>query len=177
MMIENTWENDKRSLKKHFRDISEKYGSVKGMCLDRYLSLRSAFNPSIQEILDICGLLRQVFTSFVSGVQLLVIDEFVMAYQPRKKVKIAAEIQGEPISVVFIPRKPHPNGLEIFLATTPVDHPSSTQEHLPFILDIIPHLKYGDNAPTDIVRSFMKNWIADTKPEILADLVLNLLIF
>jgi hypothetical protein len=50
-----------------------------------------------------------------------------------------------------------------------VDHPSSTQEHLPFILDIIPHLKYGDNAPTDVVRSFMKNWIADTKPEILAD--------
>jgi hypothetical protein len=43
-----------------------------------------------------------------------------MAYQPRKKVKIAAEIQGEPISVVFIPRKPHPNGLEIFLVTTPV---------------------------------------------------------
>jgi hypothetical protein len=31
MMIENTWENDKRNLKKHFRDISEKYGSVQGM--------------------------------------------------------------------------------------------------------------------------------------------------
>jgi hypothetical protein len=99
-----------------------------------------------------------------------VIDEFVMAYQPRKEVK-AAEVQGQPIPVVFIPRKPHPNGLEIFLATTPADHPSSTQEHLPFTLDIIPHLKYGDNAPTDVFRSFMKNWIADTKPEILADSV------
>jgi hypothetical protein len=29
MMIENTWGNDKRNLKKHFRDISEKYGSSK----------------------------------------------------------------------------------------------------------------------------------------------------
>jgi hypothetical protein len=99
-MIENTWGNDKRNLKKHFRDISEKYGSVKGMCLDRYLSLRSAFNPSIQEILDICDLLRQAFISFVSGVHLVVIDEFVMAYQPRKEVK-AAEVQGEPIPVVI----------------------------------------------------------------------------
>jgi hypothetical protein len=110
MMIENTWGNNKRNLKKHFRDISEKYGSVTEMCLDRYLSLRSAFNPSIQEILDICGLLRQAFIGFVSGVQLVVIDEFVMAYQPRKEVKAATEIKGEPIPVVFIPRKPHPNG-------------------------------------------------------------------
>jgi hypothetical protein len=29
-----------------------------------------------------------------------VIDEFVMVYQPRKEVKAAAEVQGEPISVV-----------------------------------------------------------------------------
>jgi hypothetical protein len=69
MMIENTWGNDKRNLKKHFRAISEIYGSVKGMCLDRYLSLRSAFNLSIQEILDICDLLRQAFIGLLSGVQ------------------------------------------------------------------------------------------------------------
>jgi hypothetical protein len=31
MMIEKTWGNDKGNLKKHFRDISEKYGSVQGM--------------------------------------------------------------------------------------------------------------------------------------------------
>ena len=32
-------------------------------------------------------------------------------------------MNGEPIPVVFIPRKPHPNGLEIFLSVTYIDNP------------------------------------------------------
>lgn len=53
--------------------------------------------------------------------------------------------------------------------TTPVEHPTSSQEYLPYIVDIIPHLKSGDNSPTDVVRAFMKTWAAPTKPHILGD--------
>jgi hypothetical protein len=80
-----------------------------------------------------------------------------------------ADTNGEPIPVVYIPRKPHPNGLEIFLVTTPVEDPTSQKEKLPYIIDIVPHLRNGDNVPSDIIRSFMKHWTREPKPHIIGD--------
>lgn len=50
-------------------------------------------------------------------------DESVLAYQPGKEAKTAADKKGQPIPVVHIPRKPNPNGLMLYQATTMVSHP------------------------------------------------------
>jgi hypothetical protein len=114
ILLENTYGNDKRDLRKHLKDIYQKFGSIRGLDMDRYTTLRSAFNPSIDEILEICSLLRAMFVEYVDNVELAVVDESVLAYQPSKKAKEMADTNGEPIPVVYIPRKSHPNGLEKF---------------------------------------------------------------
>jgi hypothetical protein len=151
------------------KDIYQKFGSIRGLGMDRYTTLRSAFNPSIDKILEICSLPRTTFVEFVDNVELAVVDESVLAYQPSKKVKEMADTNGEPIPVVYIPRKPHPNGLEIFLVTTPIEDPTSQKEKLPYIVDIVPYLRNGDNVPSDIIRTFMKHWGRERKPHIIGD--------
>jgi hypothetical protein len=69
------------------KDIYQKFGSFRELGMDRYTTLRSAFNPSIDEILEICSLLRTTFVEFVDNVELAVVDESVLAYQPSKKSK------------------------------------------------------------------------------------------
>jgi len=44
-----------------------------------------------------------------------VFDEQLVGYQPSPQVKKRAEQQGYPIPVVYIPRKPNPNGLLMYL--------------------------------------------------------------
>jgi len=46
---------------------------------------------------------------------LLIFNEQVIGYQPSLAVKTHATKAGHFISVVFIPRKPHPNGLILYL--------------------------------------------------------------
>ena len=50
---------------------------------------------------------------FISEVSIIAIDEAVLAYEPSSDVKSKNEDFGEPIPVVYIKRKPHPNGLEM----------------------------------------------------------------
>ena len=64
-----------------------------------------------------------IFFSHIDNISVIAIDEAVLAYQPSSQVKEKAKMNGEPIPVVFIPRKPHPNGLEIFLSVTYIDNP------------------------------------------------------
>jgi hypothetical protein len=100
---------------------------------------------------------------------MIVIDESVLAYQPSKEKKAKMEEEGEPIPVVFIPRKPHKNGLLLYSAVGAVRHPNSDDKKLPWIVDIEPHLTAGDTAPHDVVRTMISRWKFYTKPEIVAD--------
>ena len=67
-----------------------------------------------------------------------------MAYHPSSIVKKKAELNEEPIPVVYIPRKPHPNGLLLYQAMSFIKHPTKSNSVLPFILDTLPHLQVGD---------------------------------
>jgi hypothetical protein len=155
-------------MRAHLQAIYEQFGRVKGLGMDRYSTLHASLNPSIDEILEVCDLLRATFNEFVTNVKLAVVDEAVLAYQPSKEAKEKAEAESEPIPTVHIPRKPHPNGLEIFLVTTPVEH-GTTQKHLPYIIDILPHLRKGDSAADNVVKKFMKRWTSSAKPHVLGD--------
>jgi len=56
-----------------------------------------------------------------------------MEYQPSHEMKEKAVINGEPIPVIYIPRKPHPNGLLAYISATFLPHPGGKKS-------IIPHL-------------------------------------
>jgi hypothetical protein len=53
----------------------------------------------------------------------VVVDESMFEYAPGHTAKLKAEQLGEPIPVVYIPRKPRPNGLLVYTAATYVAHP------------------------------------------------------
>jgi hypothetical protein len=60
---------------------------------------------------------------------------------------------------VYIPRKPHPNGLLVYLLVTCIEHPIKSDHVLPFIIGIKPHLWQGDSAPQDAIQTFMKQYV------------------
>jgi hypothetical protein len=167
--IENTYGNDNTLLRSHFNAVRSRFGKIKGLGVDRFEALWRAFNPSIGELKAICDILHQTFTSFVESVHLCTVDEEVIGYQPSTHTKQVAEQRGEPIPVVYIPRKPHPNGLENFLLVTPVAHPAKQEKGLPYILDIYPHLTQNDAAPQSVVELFATRWKHEEKPHIIGD--------
>jgi hypothetical protein len=158
VLIENTYGNNTTKLRSHFSMVRESCGGVKNLGMDRFQALWRAFNPSIDELLQIADILHSVWSSFIENVSLVTVDETLVAYQSSSKKKQQAESLGEPIPVVYIPRKPHPNGLEAFLLAGYVPHPARENAVLPFIIDIYPHLTVGDCPPQDVVRTFMQRW-------------------
>ena len=166
--IESSYGNDTRDQREHFSFIKQQYGAVKGLGMDRFGYLLSALQPSLQQLEQIDNLLRLNFMDHVVSVTLVAVDETVIEYQPGQSAKKQAEERGTPIPVVFIPRKPHPNGLLLYQAVTMVDSPINNGT-LPFILDIIPHLKQGDSVPASSFQLIMNRWNNNEKPHFLAD--------
>jgi hypothetical protein len=169
VLIENTYGNNTTKLRSHFSMVSESCGGVKKLRMDRFQALWRAFNPSIDELRQIADILHSVWSSFIENVSLVTVDETLVAYQPSPKKKQQAESLGEPIPVVYIPRKPHSNGLEAFLLASYVPHPARENAVLPFIIDIYPHLIVGDSPPQDVVRTFMQRWQIHAKPHFVGD--------
>ena len=87
--------------------------------------------------------------------KILTIDESLIAYHPSSIVKEQAEINGEPIPVIYIPRKPHKNGLLIYYAMTFINHPVRRNSVLPFIIDTIPHLQVRNNDAVQVVEKII----------------------
>jgi len=70
----------------------------------------------------------------------------------------------EPIPVVHIPRKPHPNGLFIWLMGT-----KSTNTGLPYILDFERHLTHPQLSGRNALKKFLERWPYEYKPTFVAD--------
>jgi hypothetical protein len=62
-------------------------------------------------------------------------------------------MKGEPLPAMYIQRKPHPNGLLLYLLVCAVEHVGRANG-LPFILDFLPHLVINDTAPDDTIMQF-----------------------
>lgn len=92
----------------------------------------------------------------IERIDTLTIDESMIAYQPGKVRKQKASEDGEPIPVMWIKKKPHPNGLVIYHVCTFIEHPIRKGSVIPFIVDTLPHLKSGDSGLADVVKKVMK---------------------
>lgn len=138
MLIENTYGNSSHLMRSHFKELKATYRNQwpRGLGEDRFAYIRSNLVLTRDEIMVLCQLLHHNFCKVVqptsvSNLYLLVlknqknltffkvtlatIDEQVIGYQPSAEAKAKAEAEGEPIPVVFIPRKPHANGLLNYL--------------------------------------------------------------
>jgi hypothetical protein len=92
-----------------------------------------------------------------------------MAYQPSAEAKQKALRNGDYIPVTFIPRKPHPNGLLAYLLASFIVHPLEPTRRLPFILDLLPHLRVGDVTSGNAFRLFRSRWFLESKPHFISD--------
>jgi hypothetical protein len=158
MEIENTWGNDVKNIREHYQQLQEDLGTISRMGIDRFQVMHSAFAPSILEFQLICDILHDNFCMYVSNINVATPDEGVFDYQASAKAKQKAEEKLEPIPSVFIPRKPHPNGLLINIMATHLADPNDTILKIPYILDLLPHLVVGDLAPHVVFFKFIARW-------------------
>jgi hypothetical protein len=60
MLIENSWGNSNKNIRNHFNFIKREY-KLNIMGQRRWLALRNALNPSVEQLIAICGLLATNF--------------------------------------------------------------------------------------------------------------------
>jgi len=80
--------------------------------------------------------------------------------EPQKKKKE----HTEPIPVVHIPRKPHPNGLFNIMLSY-----KSSKTGLPYVLDFEPFLTHPQQSNRETVIAFFKRWNYPYPPSIVAE--------
>lgn len=131
--------------------------------------IKSCLEPSIEETRKLCALFTKSAKGVTSQIHLVVLDEHLNKYKPDKTTKAKANAQGEPIPVQYIPRKPNPNGLLVYLLSTYVANPLYDSSNLPFILDFEPHLTTGDSNPNEMVALFLNRWNREDRPSIIGD--------
>lgn len=61
--------------------------------------------------------------------------------------------------MMFMPRKPHHNGLLIYCAAGAVKG-HKRNKVIPYMLMMMPHLQVGDSAPYNAVKSFMRLYVS-----------------
>ena len=169
MAMEQTYGNNTKKIRDHFQAVQGRFGKVSKLGMDRFCYLLAALQPSCAQLTEVAAIFHETFTSHVQDISVIAIDETMIEYQPSAVVKKKADDAGEPIPVVFIPRKPHPNGLLLYQAVTIVPNPKDASRTLPYILDIFPHVQQGDSAPTDAFLTFLDRWIGIDRPHIIAD--------
>jgi hypothetical protein len=113
-------------------------------------------------------ILNKAATSTISRASVVVCDEHINAYQPLHTTKAKADQTGEPISVIYKPRKPHPNDLLLYLLATYVKCPIDQSKKLPVILDYEAHLRVGDTSPQKVVLKFLRCKLT-SQPHVIAD--------
>lgn len=164
--VENTFGNDNRNLDKHLGQIDMPWK----LGVRRFKMIKTGLNPSITELVEICSLFSTAAKSVISSISLVVIDEHMNKYEPKKEAKNKAEDLQEPIPVQYIPRKPHPNGLLVYLLASHVVNPLYDNDSvLPFVVDFEPHLTSGDCGPQKALKACLERWNLQEKPSIIGD--------
>jgi hypothetical protein len=109
----------------NFRDISNP-----PMGWQRYRALLSAYEPNDEEFAKIEEAFRTSFQNAWIPGRVVAVDEAVWSYSPGRNCLDNCTKEGIRIPLVYIPRKPHPNGQMAYLLGC-----ESFLTGLPFIID------------------------------------------
>ena len=159
LVMENTYSNSFTAIAVHFAHVKRELGSVRGLGLDRFSVLSNDCCPTAEELIQLSCIIEGSSKSQLLRAKVVVIDESVIGYQPSEAVRTRSEREGTPIPVVYIPRKPHPNGLLCYLASTYVSDPNSPG-FLPFIVSMVPHVRIGDFTNAEAAKHIINSWMA-----------------
>ena len=152
------------SLKENFRWIMGE--GNQGMGWNRFSMIWRACVPSDEEFDALEEALRKAYQdSWIPGRE-VVADESVWAYKPSKNVLDRLRELNIRIPLVYIPRKPHPNGLMAYQLAT-----KSSTTGLPYILDFIVHRSFPQISAQEAAKEFADRWPFPTKMELVADSV------
>jgi hypothetical protein len=55
MLMENTYGNDTKDIRKHFKKVKETFGGVHGLGADRFQRLLSCFAPDAAQLTETCS--------------------------------------------------------------------------------------------------------------------------
>lgn len=154
IILENTFGNSNTNLVDHFNEI------VKNKKIDysftRFRVINNSFSPSDTEIIDICKILSKNNYELLSKIDIVTIDESIISYKPSSKTKKRKKNGFDEIPVYYIPRKPHSNGLLLYLSATSIESKTHLKKN-PFILNFFPKLNTKNSITTKIVlKKFMK---------------------
>lgn len=159
MALENTYGNSNKSLPAHIKAVKQHYGRVPRLGVGRFQILSAACCPTVKDLKKLAALLDLAAKEQLTEVHVVTIDESVIGYAPSNAVKDRMEKAGTPAPVVFIQRKPHPNGLECFVASTYVIDPG-TRKSVPYVCALAPHLEISDFTNTEVVEKIVREWPA-----------------
>jgi hypothetical protein len=130
---------------------------------NRFKALRSSF-PTQKDLVKLIELLRNNWRNAVSPGSIVTFDETIFEFQPGSKSKEDAEKNRDPIPVVFIPSKPHPNGLLCYFFGVRMQNTL-----LPYMFDLEPHISFPQVSPQGALLNCINRWIYHYKSHIVAD--------
>lgn len=133
-------------------------------CFGRLKSLRSSFRPEQKDLLKAVEILRETWAEAISPGSIVCCDEAVWDFRPSKKAKEAAEAARDPIPVVFIPRKPHPNGLLCYFIAVKMFN-----TNLPYVIDLEPHISFPQVGAQTALKNMIERWDYPYKAHVVAD--------
>jgi len=139
--LENNHSKLRPSISENYRKLKKLRGKDV-MCQKRFTAIITCLCPNENEFRELVDLLNNQFNKLVCPGTKTAFDETVYAYHVSKEIKQRAEQDQDPIPVVFIPRKPHPNGLMSYKLSTIL--PGGK----PYTLVLIPHYSIPQISPT-----------------------------
>ena len=156
ILIENTFGNDNKNLSSHFKSVCKSYKI--NFSYSRFQKINNSFILDNESINYLCELLIQQNYSLLSSIDILTVDECLIGYKPSNQTKEKYKKNFDEIPLVYIPRKPHPNGLLIYLSSTEVFF-SYRKNKISFVLDIFPNLNSGFGlTPYTSILKILQNY-------------------
>jgi hypothetical protein len=150
------------TLKEVFDDLKSERDMPFGY--NRFKALRGAFLPDQKDLLEGINIFRETWAKAVSPGSIVCCDEAVWDFRPSKAMKERSELARDPIPVVFIPRKPHPNGLLCYYLAVKMFN-----TNLPYVIDLEPHVSFPQVGAQAALKNMIERWNYPYQAHVVAD--------
>ena len=136
VFMENHAERTRPTMEALIRECRKSYPKNVTLGQNRFTAILNCLTPTNEGFDILFSMLRRHYQENWTGSGPMSTDETVFAFQPSKQTKACWE-KFDPIPVVYIPRKPHKNGLLECKCVC-----KSIKTGLPYVLDFESHIRF-----------------------------------